>query len=71
MSEREQIERKAEDVLDIIQSVASNYLQVELSGSIGISIFPDDGNDLDKLYEKADEALYKAKRNGKNKFVLE
>ena len=71
VSEREQIERKAEDVLDIIQSVASNYLQVELSGSIGISIFPDDGNDLDKLYEKADEALYKAKRNGKNKFVLE
>ena len=71
VSEREQIERKAQDVLDIIQSVASNYLQVELSGSIGISIFPDDGNDLDKLYEKADEALYKAKRNGKNKFVLE
>lgn len=71
VSDHAQIERKAKDVLEIIQSVAANYLQVELSGSIGISIFPDDGSNLDKLYEKSDEALYEAKRSGKNKFVLE
>lgn len=71
VSEREQIERKAKDILDIIQDVASDYLQVKLGGSIGISIYPNDGNDLDTLYARADAALYKAKRSGKNKFVFE
>jgi len=39
-----------------------------LSASIGISIYPDDGNDADELIEQADAAMYSAKRqrNGGN-----
>ncbi|WP_430790478.1 sensor domain-containing protein [Virgibacillus flavescens] len=36
--------------------------------SIGISTFPQDGNDVDALIKKADSAMYKAKRNGTNNF---
>lgn len=37
-----------------------------LSGSIGISLYPDDGMDPQMLITQADSAMYKAKRAGKN-----
>ncbi len=39
---------------------------VSVSGSIGISVFPDHTEDLTLLYRKADEALYGAKAAGRN-----
>jgi diguanylate cyclase (GGDEF)-like protein len=36
--------------------------------SVGIAIFPDDGDTEDDLYKSADLALYRAKRNGRNAF---
>lgn len=38
----------------------------EISGSVGIAFSPDDGATFDELYYKADIALYRAKRQGKN-----
>ncbi len=35
--------------------------EVSVSGSIGISIFPEDGDTIDELIKKADEAMYNAK----------
>ena len=35
--------------------------------SIGISVFPEDGADVGSLIEAADEALYKAKKTGRNR----
>ena len=37
--------------------------------SIGISIFPNDADNIDTLITKADEALYLAKNNGRNRVV--
>ncbi|MFZ3579665.1 diguanylate cyclase domain-containing protein [Virgibacillus sp. DJP39] len=37
--------------------------------SIGISVYPTDDSDLDKIMLKADQALYDAKRNGKNTYL--
>ena len=44
----------------------SSGIEVSVSGSIGISVFPDDSEDLETLYRKADEALYGAKASGRN-----
>ncbi|MGC9384068.1 MAG: diguanylate cyclase domain-containing protein, partial [Kosmotogaceae bacterium] len=39
--------------------------EVIVSGSMGISIFPTDGEDFNTLLRKADSAMYKAKTTGK------
>ena len=61
---------KAKDLLGTIQQVCSAYPTIPLSGSIGISIYPENGKTLDALYAEADAALYQAKKNGKNQFVF-
>ncbi|NMT65011.1 putative bifunctional diguanylate cyclase/phosphodiesterase [Marinobacter orientalis] len=38
--------------------------RVHLSGSIGVTLFPDDGKDADKLMHNADQAMYAAKEHG-------
>ena len=40
-----------------------------ISCSIGISVFPNDGQHFQELYKKADYALYQAKKQGKNQYV--
>ena len=42
----------------------------QMSASIGVSLFPRDGKDFSSLYQKADCALYKTKKNGKNGFTV-
>ena len=37
---------------------------VQLSASIGIAVYPDDGTDAETLINRADEAMYRAKRQG-------
>jgi diguanylate cyclase (GGDEF)-like protein len=39
-----------------------------VSGSIGISLFPDDGQDITTLLKNADSALYQAKEQGRNTY---
>ena len=43
-------------------------LKISLSVSIGISLYPTDGEDLDTLLKHADVAMYHAKQNGRNGF---
>lgn len=42
--------------------------KITLSFSMGISIFPEDGNNHDEIIKKADIAMYKIKNRGKNSF---
>ncbi len=39
-----------------------------VTASIGISIYPEDGKDAEALVKHADEAMYRAKKQGRNKF---
>lgn len=41
---------------------------VKISSSIGISVYPTDGEDVDSLIKKADNAMYQAKASGKNTY---
>lgn len=38
-----------------------------VSGSVGIALFPGDGEDIDTLFKHADQALYAAKNAGRNR----
>ncbi|BDY12124.1 putative bifunctional diguanylate cyclase/phosphodiesterase [Hydrogenimonas cancrithermarum] len=43
---------------------------LHISFSIGVSLFPEHGKDIDTLQKAADIALYEAKRSGKNRFAF-
>jgi len=42
--------------------------EATVGGSIGISIFPDDGIDAENIIKNADMAMYQAKNQGKNQY---
>lgn len=44
--------------------------QLYISGSIGISLYPDDGADANTLIKNADIALYRVKEQGRNNYEL-
>jgi len=41
---------------------------VNISASLGIAIYPDDGNEMESLLSKADGAMYEAKHQGSNTY---
>ena len=66
----DQTKRKAQEILLAMQKVCADYSSVHISGSIGISLYPEDGKTLKELYAQADSALYQAKGKGKNQYVF-
>lgn len=59
--------QSAERLREIIEE--RFHPDMQLTVSLGISCFPDHGNDVAALVKAADEALYKAKAEGKNRSV--
>ncbi|MFE8699642.1 EAL domain-containing protein [Cytobacillus sp. FJAT-54145] len=62
----------AEQVVDIFKSVfiLPNSLEIYTSASIGVSIYPEHGEDDDTLLKNADTAMYYAKSVAKNTYQL-
>lgn len=52
------------------QPVRIDNQNIYTSTSIGIAIFPDDGEDLDSLSKKSDEAMYQSKGKGRNCYTF-
>ena len=55
-------------VTAIAQPVCIDAVEVVISASIGISIYPDHGVTAEELIRVADKAMYRVKRDGKNSF---
>lgn len=59
--------RVSEQILKTMQhsyDIDDNILHCH--ASIGIALYPDDGNDAQSLIQKADQAMYEVKANGRN-----
>lgn len=59
----------ADDIVDTLsQPYQVESFNIQLSASIGVSLFPEDTQQGQKLLSLADLALYEAKKNGRNRF---
>jgi diguanylate cyclase (GGDEF)-like protein/PAS domain S-box-containing protein len=58
----------------LLESVAEPFSAggrgISLTTSIGVSIFPDDGDDAETLLRSADNAMYRAKQRGRNNYQV-
>lgn len=56
----------------ILKSLSARYVidghDIFISCSIGITLYPDDGNEAEQLIRNADSAMYKAKELGRNNY---
>jgi diguanylate cyclase (GGDEF)-like protein/PAS domain S-box-containing protein len=63
------VSRKALELKTALEYIASGgVLSITVTGSIGISTYDGNGKSFEALYKEADEALYKAKLGGKNRY---
>ena len=67
-SDSADLARKVHDALQV--PVAVNGVQHNVQASIGIALFPDDATSIEGLMEAADGALYRAKREGRNRWFF-
>ena len=62
-------EKVAEKLLHTVnQSYVIGQYDLNVSASIGIAVYPEDGEDLETLLRNADTAMYRAKQDGRNNF---
>ena len=67
----EQIEVIADKILgNISKPLIIDGKEFSVTASIGISVYPKDGDSKDRLIERADSAMYKVKRGRKNGFCF-
>ncbi|GAB4303137.1 MAG: EAL domain-containing protein [Desulfuromonadia bacterium] len=70
-AEAEGVSILAQKLLDrIAEPLDLSGREIMTTASIGISLFPDDGEDVDTLLSQADMALYAAKEKGRNRFCF-
>jgi len=56
-------------VASLAQLTQVDGVAMRVSASIGISVFPDDAADVERLVDCADQAMYRAKRAGGNRYM--
>lgn len=68
---RKHIEEKC---AELCRAFANNYTgesgNYKISASIGVAIFPDNGDSFGELYKCADKALYASKHKGKDTYTI-
>ncbi len=65
------IKKEAEKVARFFHDFKTGeYVKYSATASIGVAIFPRDGKDFETMYKAADQALYMAKKRGKNQLAF-
>lgn len=74
LPEAEDEEDAAFTAKKLIKAVARPHLvadhQLHVTLSIGISLYPDDGKDVETVVMNADTAMYQAKKSGRNRYKM-
>jgi diguanylate cyclase (GGDEF)-like protein len=74
LAEIEELRDATRSAEKLIKAVAKPHLvgghRLHVTQSIGISIYPDNGKDVDTVLRNADIAMYHAKRNGRNNYQV-
>lgn len=71
VSDKESVRKEAKKVEIFFKNFqAGEYVKYAATASIGVAIFPQEGNDFETLYKAADQGLYKAKKRGKNQLAF-
>ena len=71
VSRAEDAPKVAEKVLETVrQPIAIDGRELYVTGSVGISLYPDDGTDPETLVRNADAAMYRAKDRGRDSYEL-
>lgn len=61
----------SETILQVLRHpVEIDEYRLELTASVGIALLPEDGLSLEELMEQADDAMYLAKRGGRNRYQI-
>ncbi|MGZ5818416.1 MAG: bifunctional diguanylate cyclase/phosphodiesterase [Burkholderiaceae bacterium] len=65
----EQVAHIAQNVMKVIGlPYKVDQYEINITSSIGISMYPNDGKDIDTLIKNADVAMYHAKQSGRNDY---
>ena len=72
VKDRESVEQLCEGLITALARVYTldDTIEAKVSGSIGASIYPQDGEEPKLLLNRADQAMYAAKAGGKNRFCF-
>ncbi len=71
ITDESSIDRRAEKLVQTIQNAYFGMVsKYEITGSVGVAIYPKHGRTFEELYRRADIAMYKAKHSGKNCFNI-
>ncbi len=67
-----------EDIIHVTERIIENVdtpfdiggEEARVTASVGVSVYPRDGENMEELVKKADDAMYISKKNGKNMFTF-
>ena len=71
ITDADAVRKEAKKVEDFFKDFkAGEYVKYSATASIGVAIYPQEGADWESIYKAADQALYKAKKRGKNQLAF-
>ena len=69
--DRDFIEKKAMQIIEVFKNTYSgDNKDYKISGSVGISMYPFNGDSYTELYKASDKALYQSKQRGKDCYTI-
>ena len=67
---REDVERKAKQLMDAAHSIEVENTDFHITISMGVAIYPENGANYDYLFNAADRALYQVKTEGRDGYSV-